>query len=100
MTRVCVDSMFFLSKESISWAKTRAQKVKSCKKQKIRSHKKADFLIPDYQRPYAWQEKECQKLWDDIFEFAIPENDATKFDTNDEYFLGPIVTFMNKDKKL
>ena len=62
--------------------------------------KKADFLIPDYQRPYAWQEKECQKLWDDIFEFAIPENDATKFDTNDEYFLGPIVTFMNKDKKL
>ncbi len=62
--------------------------------------KKADFLIPDYQRPYAWQEKECQKLWDDIFEFSIPENDATKFDTNDEYFLGPIVTFMNKNKKL
>lgn len=62
--------------------------------------KKADFLIPDYQRPYAWQEKECQKLWDDIFEFAIPENDATKFNTNDEYFLGPIVTFMNEDKKL
>lgn len=62
--------------------------------------KKADFLIPDYQRPYAWQEKECQKLWDDIFEFAIPENDATKFDTSDEYFLGPIVTFMNKEKKL
>lgn len=62
--------------------------------------KKADFLIPDYQRPYAWQEKECQKLWDDIFEFAIPENDATKFDTNDEYFLGPIVTFTNKNKKL
>lgn len=24
--------------------------------------KKADFLIPDYQRPYAWQEKECQKF--------------------------------------
>ena len=62
--------------------------------------KKADFLIPDYQRPYAWQEKECQKLWDDIFEFAIPENDATKFDTNDEYFLGPSVTFTNKNKKL
>lgn len=62
--------------------------------------KKADFLIPDYQRPYAWQEKECQKLWDDIFEFAIPENDATKFDTNDEYFFGPIVTFTNKNKKL
>ena len=29
--------------------------------------KKADFLIPDYQRPYAWGETECQTLWDDIF---------------------------------
>ena len=26
------------------------------------SEKKADFLIPDYQRPYAWGEKECQTL--------------------------------------
>ena len=25
--------------------------------------KKSDFLIPDYQRPYAWGEKECQTLW-------------------------------------
>ena len=31
---------------------------------------KADFLIPDYQRPYAWEDKECQTLWDDIFAFA------------------------------
>ena len=29
--------------------------------------KKADFLIPDYQRPYSWGEKECLTLWDDIF---------------------------------
>ena len=55
---------------------------------------KADFLIPDYQRPYAWEEKECQTLWDDIFTFAFPDNDCNKFDRhNDEYFLGPIVTF-------
>ena len=26
------------------------------------SDKKADFLIPDYQRPYAWEEKECERL--------------------------------------
>ena len=64
------------------------------------SDNKADFLIPDYQRPYAWQEKECQTLWDDIFTFAFPENDYTKFNSsNDEYFLGPIVTFKNDDKK-
>lgn len=65
------------------------------------SSKKADFLIPDYQRPYAWEESECQTLWDDIFAFAFPENDYTKFDSdNDEYFLGPIVTFKNDDGKL
>ncbi len=62
------------------------------------SDKKSDFLIPDYQRPYAWEDTECQTLWDDIFEFAIPDNDATKFNENEEYFLGPIVTFRNKEK--
>ena len=62
---------------------------------------KADFLIPDYQRPYAWEEKECQTLWDDIFAFAFPENDCDKFDRhNDEYFLGPIVTFKNDEGKM
>lgn len=61
---------------------------------------KADFLIPDYQRPYAWEEKECQTLWDDLFAFSFPDNDCDKFDRhNDEYFLGPIVTFLNEDKK-
>lgn len=60
--------------------------------------KKADFLIPDYQRPYAWGEKECQTLWDDIFGFAFPDNDYEKFSSeNDEYFLGPIVTFKNQE---
>ena len=61
---------------------------------------KADFVIPDYQRPYAWEEKECQTLWDDIFNFAFPDNDCNKFDRhNDEYFLGPIVTFQNEQKQ-
>lgn len=59
--------------------------------------KKSDFLIPDYQRPYAWGETECQTLWDDIFTFAIPDEGRTEFDSNSEYFLGPIVTFKNKD---
>ena len=63
------------------------------------SDRKADYIIPDYQRPYAWDEDSCQTLWDDIFSFAIPDNDATKFDTNDEYFLGSIVTFENDRKQ-
>lgn len=63
--------------------------------------KKADFLIPDYQRPYAWENTECQTLWEDIFNFAFPDNDYSKFDSNsDEYFLGPIVTFKNDKSKM
>jgi uncharacterized protein with ParB-like and HNH nuclease domain len=64
------------------------------------SDKKADFLIPDYQRPYAWEEKECQTLWDDLFAFALPDEDSDKFNPDEEYFLGPIVTFKNKEGKM
>jgi uncharacterized protein with ParB-like and HNH nuclease domain len=63
--------------------------------------KKSDFLIPDYQRPYAWTDEQCQTLWDDLFAFAIPDNDYQQFDDdNSEYFLGTIVTFKNKSGKL
>lgn len=63
------------------------------------SDKKADFLIPDYQRPYAWDEEQCQTLWDDIFLFSFPDNDCDKFDDNEEYFLGSIVTYKNEKGK-
>ena len=66
------------------------------------SNNKADFLIPDYQRPYAWDSnKECQTLWDDIFAFAFPNNDKDAFNRDvDEYYLGPIVTFKNENNKM
>lgn len=63
------------------------------------SDRKADFLIPDYQRPYAWSEDQCQTLWDDLFMFAIPDEDYAKFDDNEEYFLGSIVTYKNKHNR-
>ncbi len=63
------------------------------------SDKKSDFLIPDYQRPYAWEEPQCQTLWDDIFSFAFPDNNCDNFDGNEEYFLGTIVTFENENNK-
>lgn len=62
--------------------------------------KRSDFLIPDYQRPYAWSEDECSTLWDDLFTFAIPNGDCEAFDTSSEYFLGPIVTFKTKTRSL
>ena len=66
---------------------------------KLFEDKKSDFLIPDYQRPYAWTDAECQTLWDDIFEFAFPGDDVSKFNPDEEYYLGPIVTFKNDDGK-
>lgn len=63
------------------------------------SDKKADFLIPDYQRPYAWNEEQCQTLWDDIFLFSFPDNNYEAFDENEEYFLGSIVTYKNENGK-
>ncbi len=63
------------------------------------SDKKSDFLIPDYQRPYAWEEAQCQTLWDDIFSFAFPDNNYENFNNDEEYFLGSIVTFENENNK-
>ncbi|MBR1485935.1 MAG: DUF262 domain-containing protein, partial [Synergistaceae bacterium] len=61
----------------------------------------ADFLIPDYQRPYEWEKSECETLWNDLFTFAIPDGDSDKFNSKkDAYFLGPIVTIAQEDKPL
>lgn len=62
------------------------------------SDKKANFLIPDYQRPYTWSKDECETLWFDLINFAVPEGNAAKFDTESEYYLGSIVTFLNPQK--
>ena len=62
------------------------------------SDKKTDFLIPDYQRPYVWEIKECQQLCDDIFAFAFPNDNYESFNNDDEYFF-TIVTFKNVNSR-
>jgi uncharacterized protein with ParB-like and HNH nuclease domain len=59
-----------------------------------------DFLIPDYQRPYSWEEKECETLWEDICQFAFPDCKCGAFNGSEEYFLGSIVTFKNSNNKM
>ncbi|OGC21645.1 hypothetical protein A2291_06010 [candidate division WOR-1 bacterium RIFOXYB2_FULL_42_35] len=44
------------------------------------------FIIPDYQRPYKWDEEKCETLWGDIIDFFSNKK------PNEEYFLGSIVT--------
>ena len=71
----------------------------SIEQKNIRDLLKSSFEIPSYQRQYAWEERECSRLWEDIVSFAFPDGDSENFDRDDdEYFLGPIVTFTN-DKK-
>lgn len=46
------------------------------------------FVVPEYQRPYAWGTKECEDLWDDITDFF---HEKEKTNTKEIYFLGTIV---------
>ena len=55
---------------------------------------KNKFLIPSYQRPYAWELEHCEQMWNDIVEFFKSKKDINKFDEDsDEYFLGSIVMY-------
>ena len=62
---------------------------------------KKAFLIPEYQRPFSWERDECRTLWDNLYEFAFPdENDINNFDKDEEaYFMGTILTFKNAAKE-
>ena len=63
--------------------------------------KNITFIIPDYQRPYSWDKDTCETLWEDLKDFAFPENNylGDGFNDEDEYFLGTIVTFKKSAKE-
>lgn len=54
------------------------------------------FVIPEYQRPYAWTTDQIDTLFDDIWEFSTTrggtENDET-------YFLGTVVAYDNNNQQ-
>ena len=59
-----------------------------------------NFVIPDYQRPYAWDVERCETLFTDFLDFTFPDGDPEKFDTeNSEYYLGSIVGFDDNENK-
>ena len=53
------------------------------------------FIIPEFQRPYSWEEEECEQLWVDFLNFHTG-NASQK----EQYFLGNIVIYPNSDKTL
>lgn len=58
------------------------------------SGKAKPFVIPEYQRPYAWTDEQVETLFEDLWEFT-----ATSGGTEREgmYFLGSVVSYENED---
>jgi hypothetical protein len=62
--------------------------------------KKANFVIPEYQRGYSWNITQCAKLWQDIEAFIESiGNDPDKPIESDPYFFGTIIVDCSEDKK-
>lgn len=53
------------------------------------------FLIPKYQRPYAWTDEQAKTLFDDLLEFT--ETNIDDENGKNTYFLGSIVFFENEN---
>jgi hypothetical protein len=51
------------------------------------------FIIPEYQRPYAWTSDQIETLFEDIWEFATTIGGLNR---NGSYFMGSIVSFENE----
>lgn len=50
-----------------------------------------DYVIPSYQRPYAWTVDQTSELFDDLYDFYVREKEDT-------YFLGSIVLIKEEGK--
>lgn len=50
-----------------------------------------DYVIPSYQRPYAWTVDQASELFDDLYDFFLREPEDT-------YFLGSIVLIKEEGK--
>lgn len=60
----------------------------------LRTGRTKPFIIPEYQRPYAWTSEQIETLFEDIWEFATT---IGGLDHNGSYFLGSIVSFENEN---
>ena len=56
-----------------------------------------EFIIPEFQRPYAWEEEQCEQLWLDVSS-AIDSGNNKNVDDN-QYFLGSIVVYVRPGNK-
>lgn len=54
------------------------------------------FIIPSFQRSYAWGWEQCEKLWNNIFDKY--ENALNDDEDTSAYFLGTIITYKKDDQ--
>jgi len=57
--------------------------------------RKTLYKIPEYQRPYSWEKRHIDQLWNDLYEAW----DAGK-NGDDSYFLGTVILVDNGEKRL
>ena len=57
------------------------------------SGKSKPFVIPEYQRPYAWTDEQVETLFEDLWEFTAVNGGTEREGT---YFLGSIVAYENE----
>lgn len=65
---------------------------KSSIKELLMTGTKEKFLIPEYQRPYAWTDEQVLTLFEDLVEYTNNQNESS-------YFLGCIVSFSTEKKE-
>lgn len=58
------------------------------------SGKSKPFVIPEYQRPYAWTEQQVETLFEDLWEFTTISGGAER---ESSYFLGSVVSYENEN---
>lgn len=62
----------------------------------LESGKSKLFVIPEYQRPYAWTEEEVETLFEDLWEFAVTTGGTER---ESSYFLGSVVSYENNNEQ-
>ena len=58
------------------------------------SGKSKPFVIPEYQRPYAWTDEQVKTLFEDLWEFTTTIGGTER---ESSYFLGSVVSYENEN---
>lgn len=60
----------------------------------LESGKTKPFVIPEYQRPYAWTDEQVETLFEDLWDFTAASGGTER---EGSYFLGSVVAYENED---